>query len=88
MVLMEQTSDPAAFAGGRTLRHLMEAAAVAEASLLEIKHGAILVRGGKVLGRGCNSDRSRLAAVAGAVWNTVALHSEVAALHDAQRWVL
>lgn len=77
----------ASFAGGRVLRHLLEAAAVAEGSALEIKHGAVIVRGGKLIGRGCNSDRSRLTAI-GAVSNNVALHSEVAALHDAQRWVL
>ena len=54
---------------------------------LEIKHGALLVSGGKVIGRGCNSDRSRMASRPGDA-NTVALHSEVAALHDAQAWVL
>jgi tRNA(Arg) A34 adenosine deaminase TadA len=78
----------ASFAGGRILRHLLEAAAVAEGSSLEIKHGAVIVRGGKLIGRGCNSDRSRLAAIAGAVSDNVSLHSEVAALHDARRWVL
>lgn len=78
----------ALFAGGRTLRHLLQAASVAENSSLEIKHGAVIVRGGKLVGRGCNSDRSRLTAIAGAVSNNIALHSEVAALHDAHRWVL
>ena len=48
-------------------------------SPLEIKHGAVLVFGGKIIGRGYNSDRSRLGAS-----NMVALHSEVAALHDVQ----
>eukprot|EP00310_Coccolithus_braarudii_P021202 CAMPEP_0183351452 /NCGR_PEP_ID=MMETSP0164_2-20130417/24978_1 /TAXON_ID=221442 /ORGANISM="Coccolithus pelagicus ssp braarudi, Strain PLY182g" /LENGTH=174 /DNA_ID=CAMNT_0025523639 /DNA_START=48 /DNA_END=574 /DNA_ORIENTATION=+ len=61
----------------------MEAAQMAERSALEIKHGALLVRGGKVVGRGCNSDRSRLSSLPGDA-NMVALHSEVAALHDAQ----
>lgn len=67
---------------------MMEAASIAEESALEIKHGAVLVRGGKIVGRGCNSDRSRLAAISGAVSNNHALHSEVAALHDARAWVL
>lgn len=69
-------------------KFILEATQVAASSLLEIKHGALLVRGGKVIGRGCNSDRSRLASQQPGDANMVALHSEVAALHDAQRWVL
>lgn len=68
-------------------KYILEAARVAQNSALEIKHGALLVSGGKVIGRGCNSDRSRMASRPGDA-NTVALHSEVAALHDAQAWVL
>ena len=63
----------------RHYKHLLHAASAAELSPLEIKHGAVLVFGGKIIGRGYNSDRSRLGAS-----NMVALHSEVAALHDVQ----
>ena len=68
-------------------KYLMRSAMEAAASQMEIKHGAVLVRGGKVIGTGHNSDRSRVAAVPGAP-NLTSLHSEVAALHDAHRWVL
>lgn len=46
--------------------------------MLETKHGALLVRGGKILGSGHNSDRSRLAAFPGAS-NIISLHSEARA---------
>ena len=73
---------------GRHTKLLLMAAAEAESSTLEIKHGALLVRGGKVIGAGHNSDRSRLSGMPGGTANTISLHSEVAALHDAQSWVL
>lgn len=69
------------------MKFLMQAATEAEGSTMEIKHGALLVRGGKIIGAGHNSDRSRLSAMPGAA-NTISLHSEVAAVHDAQSWVL
>ena len=58
----------------------MRAAAEANHSELKNKHGALLVRSGKVIGSGCNSSRSRLSQMPGDV-NAVSLHSEVAALH-------
>eukprot|EP00965_Chrysotila_dentata_P191554 6174598-Pleurochrysis_carterae.AAC.3 len=61
----------------RYLKHIIDAAEIAEHSQQEIKHGAVLVRGGKVIGRGCNSDRSRMRALSGGGANMVALHSEV-----------
>jgi len=72
---------------GRHEKFLLHAAQVAEGSQLEIKHGALLVRGGKTIGQGYNSDRSRMSSTPGDA-NMVALHSEVAAIHDVQRWVL
>ena len=57
---------------GKHTRFLTLAAEVATDSQLETKHGSILVRGGKVLGAGHNSSRSRLAGS-----NVMSLHSEV-----------
>ena len=68
----------------RHQKHLLNAASAAELSPLEIKHGAVLVFGGKIIGRGFNSDRSRLGAA-----NMVALHSEVKPSHrppGSARW--
>ncbi|KAL1500663.1 hypothetical protein AB1Y20_013310 [Prymnesium parvum] len=73
---------------GRHSKFLLLAASEAERSQLEIKHGALLVRGGKIVGAGHNSDRSRLCGMPGGIANTISLHSEVAAIHDAQSWVL
>ena len=56
----------------RDQKFLLQAANVAEGSQLEIKHGSVLVRGGKTIGSGFNSDRSRIGGT-----NMVALHSEV-----------
>lgn len=67
-------------------RFLTAAAAEAEQSTLETKHGSLLVRGGKVLGSGHNSSRSRLAALPRQS-NVPSLHSEVAAMKSVQ-WVL
>lgn len=68
----------------RHQKFLALAAAEAAQSTLETKHGALVVRGGKVLGSGHNSDRSRLGAT-----NVVSLHSEVAAVRAAGvPWVL
>ena len=61
---------------GRHTRFLNLAAAEAESSDLETKHGSLLVRGGKVLGSGHNSSRSRLQGVPGDA-NVISLHSEV-----------
>ena len=54
---------------------------------MDIKHGALLVRNGKVIGSGHNSSRTRLSAVPGA-FPGVSMHSEVAALHSAVPYVL
>ena len=62
----------------RTDRFLLAAAAEAEQSTLETKHGSLLVRGGKVLGSGHNSSRSRKQVLPGES-NVISLHSEVAA---------
>ena len=74
-------------ATGRHAKFLLMAATEAENSTLEIKHGAVLVRGGKVISVGHNSDRSRLSSMPGAM-NAISLHSEVAALHAAQSYLL
>ena len=71
---------------GRHLKFLELAAAEAENSSQDTKHGSLLVRGGKVLGSGHNSSRSRLQAMPGAS-NVTSLHSEVAAV-KAVPWVL
>ena len=71
----------------RTVRFLNQAAEEAERSELDIKHGALLVRNGKVIGSGHNSSRTRLSAVPGA-FPGVSMHSEVAALHSAVPYVL
>jgi len=63
---------------GKHTRFLLHAAEVANASPLETKHGSILVRGGKVLGTGFNSSRSRLQSMPGES-NVISLHSEVRA---------
>mmetsp|Transcript_11606 Transcript_11606/g.29719 ORF Transcript_11606/g.29719 Transcript_11606/m.29719 type:complete len:248 (+) Transcript_11606:150-893(+) len=60
----------------RHQRFLALAAVEAEQSIESTKHGALLVRGGKVLGSGHNSARSRNASVPGAA-NAISLHSEV-----------
>lgn len=73
---------------GRHEKFLLLASSVAESSPLEIKHGALLVRGGKIVGAGHNSDRSRMSGMPYGSVNTISLHSEVAAIHDAQSWVL
>ena len=62
----------------RHTRFLSLAAAAAEQSPLETKHGSVLVRGGKVLGSGHNSDRSHYKAAPGDS-SMVSLHSEVRA---------
>ena len=59
-------------------RFLTLAAAEAERSSLETKHGSLLVRGGKILGSGHNSDRSHYKAAPGDS-SMVSLHSEVRA---------
>ena len=61
---------------GRHSRFLNMAAVAAEQSPLETKHGSLLVRGGKIIGSGCNSDRSRVQNVPGDS-NIISLHSEV-----------
>ena len=61
---------------GRHSKFLNLAAEEAESSLLETKHGSLLVRGGKVIGSGHNSSRSRLAMGPGDS-NIISLHSEV-----------
>ena len=71
----------------RTVRFVNQAAEEAERSQLDIKHGALLVRNGKVIGSGHNSSRTRLSAVPGA-FPGVSMHSEVAALHSAVPYVL
>jgi len=63
-------------AAGRHSRFLQLAAREAENSEQETKHGSLLVRGGKVLGSGHNSSRSRLQAMPGSS-NVTSLHSEV-----------
>ena len=63
----------------RHQRFLRAAAAEAEQSTLETKHGSLLVRSGKILGSGHNSDRSRLADMPGNP-NMTSLHSEVSAI--------
>eukprot|EP00325_Prymnesiales_sp_UTEX-LB-985_P026732 CAMPEP_0174718188 /NCGR_PEP_ID=MMETSP1094-20130205/28244_1 /TAXON_ID=156173 /ORGANISM="Chrysochromulina brevifilum, Strain UTEX LB 985" /LENGTH=191 /DNA_ID=CAMNT_0015918239 /DNA_START=71 /DNA_END=647 /DNA_ORIENTATION=+ len=65
---------------GRHDRFLTAAAAEAEQSTLGTKHGSLLVRSGKILGSGHNSDRSRLTDVPGNDSNVTSLHSEVAAV--------
>jgi len=70
----------------RHQRFLALAAVEAEQSSETTKHGALLVRGGKVLGVGHNSARSRNTSVPGAA-NATSLHSEVAAV-VAVPWVL
>ena len=72
----------------RTTDFLLDAAQEAQNSTLDIKHGAVLVRAGKIIGRGHNSNRSRLAILKCENFNQVALHSEVAALHHAHRCIL
>ena len=66
------------------------AAQEAQESTQPIKHGAVLVRSGKVIGRGHNSDRSRQTTVRRGNMhaNAPALHSEVAALANAHRCIL
>lgn len=71
---------------GRQERFLTAAAAEAEHSTLETKHGSLLVRSGKIIGSGHNSSRSRLA-LPGMASNVPSLHSEVAAM-NAVPWVL
>eukprot|EP00316_Scyphosphaera_apsteinii_P017501 CAMPEP_0119298104 /NCGR_PEP_ID=MMETSP1333-20130426/313_1 /TAXON_ID=418940 /ORGANISM="Scyphosphaera apsteinii, Strain RCC1455" /LENGTH=178 /DNA_ID=CAMNT_0007299121 /DNA_START=28 /DNA_END=565 /DNA_ORIENTATION=+ len=63
----------------RHQKFLLAAVQEAEESQLEIKHGALIVRGGKAIGHGHNSNRSRMTSIPGD-GNMVALHSEVAAL--------
>ena len=63
---------------GRHTKFLTLAAEVATDSTLETKHGSLLVRGGKVLGSGHNSSRSRLQSIPGNS-NVISLHSEVRA---------
>ena len=66
------------------------AAAEARESELDIKHGALLVSGGKVVGAGHNSSRAAVArnfGSGGAALSSCSMHSEVAALHNAS-WVL
>jgi len=70
----------------RHQRFLALAAVEAEQSSETKKHGALLVRGGKVLGAGHNSARSRNTSVPGAA-NATSLHSEVAAVLSVP-WVL
>lgn len=64
---------------GRHDRFLALAAAEATNSSQETKHGSLLVRAGKVIGSGCNSDRSRLASLPGTERTMISLHSEVRA---------
>lgn len=64
---------------GRHSRFLTLAAAEAENSTQEIQHGSLLVRGGKVLGAGHNSSRSRLQTHLPGASNMASLHSEVRA---------
>ena len=52
---------------GRLEALLLRAAAEANHSELKNKHGALLVRSGKVIGSGCNSSRSRLSQMPGDV---------------------
>ena len=68
----------------RTVRFLNQAAEEAERSQLDIKHGALLVRNGKVIGSGHNSSRTRLSAVPGA-FPGVSMHSEVRLISPANR---
>ena len=68
-------------------KFLLRSADEAAESQMEIKHGAVLVRGGKVVGSGHNSDRSRVAGMPSSA-NVLSLHSEVAALRDGVQWVL
>jgi len=80
---------PTSCATQRRCRHqrfLALAAVEAEQSSETKKHGALLVRGGKVLGAGHNSARSRNTSVPGAA-NATSLHSEVAAVLSVP-WVL
>jgi tRNA(Arg) A34 adenosine deaminase TadA len=65
------------------------AAAEARESELDIKHGALLVSGGKVVGAGHNSSRATVARKFGngGASLSCSMHSEVAALHNAS-WVL
>lgn len=60
----------------RAERFLSQAAEEAARSELDIKHGALLVRSGKVIGAGHNSSRTRISAAPGA-FSGVSLHSEV-----------
>jgi len=62
----------------RSERFLSQAAEEAARSELDIKHGALLVRSGKVIGAGHNSSRTRISAAPGA-FSGVSLHSEVPA---------
>ena len=75
---------------GRHDRFLLLAAAEAENSRLETKHGSVLVRAGKVISSGHNSDRTRMASLPGTPNAMISLHSELAALHAAAGvpWVL
>jgi tRNA(Arg) A34 adenosine deaminase TadA len=71
----------------RSVKFLNQAAEEAERSELEIKHGALLVRSGKVIGSGHNSSRTRVSSVSG-TFSGVSMHSEVAALHSAVPYLL
>ena len=64
---------------GRHSRFLELAAREAANSTQEIQHGSLLVRGGKVLGSGHNSSRSRLQTHLPGASNMASLHSEVRA---------
>lgn len=62
------------------------AAAEARESELEIKHGALLVNGGKVIAAGHNSSRATVSPKlmpSGTRGPSCSMHSEVAALHNA-----
>ena len=70
----------------RHARFLNLAAVEAKESPLDTKHGSLLVRGGKVIGSGHNSSRSRLQSIPGES-NVTSLHSEMAAA-KAVPWLL
>jgi tRNA(Arg) A34 adenosine deaminase TadA len=71
------------------------AAAEARDSELDIKHGALLVSGGKVIAAGHNSSRATVARKFGVSavstllgrGSSCSMHSEVAALHNGS-WIL
>lgn len=70
----------------RVDRFFHMAAAEALESPLDIKHGAVLVSGGKVIAAGHNSSRAAWAGAPGtlaSVQGACSMHSEVAALHAA-----